>query len=63
MAVKRVLFSRRWLATVGTGAVTFGLLQAAGDINFNLLFFQFLTTLLNLLISALLGGSMPVQAV
>lgn len=49
--------ARALLATLASGAVTLGLLQAIADLNFNQIWFSFLTTLLSLLVSVLLGGA------
>jgi len=56
---------KRWLnraLTHGTilapGAVAFGVLQAVGMINYNQIWFQFLITLLNLIVTVLFGGSL-----
>jgi len=42
---------------LASGAVTLGVLQAIRDIDFNQIWFQLLTTLLNLIITLVLGGS------
>lgn len=48
--------SRRHMALLVPGALTLGWLQALGDVDFNQIFFSFLSTFLNLLVSVLLGG-------
>jgi hypothetical protein len=45
------------LHLLASGAMTFGVLQAIRDIDFNQVWFQFLTTVLNVFIAVLLGGS------
>ncbi len=50
--------STRWLTLATQGAVLFGLAQAFGLVNFNAIFFSFLSSLLNLLVAGLLGGDL-----
>ncbi len=46
----------RWAVSVAAGGVTFGILQAVSDVNFNSLWFEFLTTLLSVIVAFLFGG-------
>lgn len=54
--MKTLAKAHRWLVPVMYGGVTLGILQAVSDVNFNNIWFNFLTTLLSLLVALLLGG-------
>ncbi len=47
----------RRLSLLASGAVTLGVLQAIESISWNQIFFNFLSTLLNLLVTLVLGGN------
>ncbi len=47
----------RRLSLLAGGAVTFGVLQAFESISWNQIFFNFLSTVLNLLVTIFLGGN------
>ena len=47
----------RQLALLASGAVTLGVLQAFESISWNQIFFTFLSTVLNLLVTLFLGGN------
>jgi uncharacterized integral membrane protein len=43
---------------LSTGSISLGILQALGGINFNQLWYNFLTTLLSALVALLFGGDL-----
>ncbi len=47
----------RRLSLLASGAVTLGVLQAFESISWNQIFFNFLSTVLNLLVTLVLGGN------
>jgi hypothetical protein len=49
---------RRWCVGLSTGAITLGIVQGFGLVNFAYLVTQFLTTWLASLVALLLGGSL-----